>query len=84
MTNCIFDTFCNLLFFEKEKLIEEGDIVYIPRGTMHVGRSTTDKCVIWTTKSPAEEPSLGADHHYPDNMQEIIDGLEKRAEELYE
>ncbi len=75
---------CLFLLGEEEKLIEEGDIVYIPRGTMHVGRSTTDKCVIWTTKSPAEEPSLGADHHYPENMQEIIDGLEKRAEALYE
>ena len=67
---------------DEEKIIEKGDIVHIPRATLHGGRTLTEKAVMWVTKSPADDPSLGADHHYPENLQEIMDNLDRKAAEL--
>ena len=68
---------------DEEKLIGPGDILHIPRGTLHGGRTLTEKAVMFVAKSPAEDPDLGADHHYPDDLQEIIKHLDAKAEELY-
>ena len=58
---------------DEERIIGPGDIVHIPRGTLHGGRTLTEKAVMFVAKSPAEDPDLGADHHYPENLQDIIE-----------
>ena len=68
---------------DEEKIIGPGDIIHIPRGTLHGGRTLNEKAVMFVAKSPAEDPDLGADHHYPDDLQEIIAHLDAKAEELY-
>ena len=67
---------------DEEKVIGPGDIIHIPRGTLHGGRTLDDKAVMFVVKSPAENKDLGADHHYPENFQEIIDHLDSKAKEL--
>ena len=68
---------------DEERIIGPGDIVHIPRGTLHGGRTLTEKAVMFVAKSPAEDPDLGADHHYPDDLQDIIRHLDAKAEEFY-
>jgi hypothetical protein len=37
---------------------------------------------MFVVKSPAEDKDLGADHHYPENLAEIIEHLDAKAKEL--
>ena len=63
---------------DEERIIGPGDILHIPRGTLHGGRTLTEKAVFFVAKSPAEDPDLGADHHYPDDLQDIIKHLDAK------
>ena len=67
---------------DEEKVVGPGDIIHIPRGTLHVGRTLTETAVMFVVKSPAENKDLGADHHYPDDVQEIIGYMDAKAKEL--
>ena len=67
---------------DEEKVVGPGDIIHIPRSTLHGGRTLDEKAVMFVVKSPAEDKDLGADHHYPEDLQEIIAHLEAKAKEL--
>lgn len=66
----------------EEQLIGPGDLVHIPRRTLHSGRTLDEKAVMFVVKSPAEDKDLGADHHYPPDAAEIAARLEAKAKEL--
>ena len=44
---------------DEERIIGPGDIVHIPRGTLHGGRTLTEKAVMFVAKSPPKTPTWG-------------------------
>jgi quercetin dioxygenase-like cupin family protein len=67
---------------EEEQIIEPGDIVHIPRGVLHAGRTLGEKAVMYVVKSPAGGGGLGEDIHYPPDAAEIAARLDAMAEKL--
>jgi len=67
---------------DEERVIEPGDIVHIPRGALHAGRTLGEKAVMYVVKSPAGEGGLGEDIHYPPDAAEIAAHLDEMARKL--
>lgn len=71
-----------MLVGDEERVIGPGDLVHIPPGTLHSGRTIDEKALVFVVKSPAEDKNLGADQHFPPDAAEIAARLESKAREL--
>lgn len=67
---------------EEERVVGPGDLIHIPRGALHGGRTLDEKAVMFVVKSPAGDGDLGADHHYPKDAAEIAAHLDEMARKL--
>ena len=56
---------------------ESGDLVYIPRNTIHGIRVLGDECVFFTCKNKSGEGGLSEDYTGVDNLEELIEKLAK-------
>lgn len=67
---------------DEERVIEPGDLVHVPRGTVHGGRTLDDKAVMFVVKSPAGDGRLDADHKDAENVEELKRHLDEKVKEL--
>ena len=67
---------------DEERIVGPGDIMHIPQGTLHGGRTLNDKAVMFVVKAPATEKDLDSDHHYPDNLEGMISEIEEKASQF--
>ena len=55
---------------DEERIVEPGDLVHIPRFTMHRSRPVNGPATFFTVKSPAGKGELAEDYHKSDNAEE--------------
>ena len=67
---------------DEERVVEPGDLVHIPRNTRHVGRTLTDKAVVFAAKSPCGDGDLAQDYNKAPDAEEVIERLESKLDEL--
>ena len=67
---------------DEEKLIGPGDLVHIPRGAKHGGRTLSDKAVFFAAKSPCGDGDLAQDYNKAPDADEVIERLESKLDEL--
>ena len=67
---------------DEEKLIGPGDLVYIPRGAKHGGRTLTDKAVFFAAKSPCGDGDLAQDYNEAEDAEAIVQRLEEKLREF--
>tara|TARA_Y100000590_G_C15746729_1_gene1022354 strand:+ start:1654 stop:2049 length:396 start_codon:yes stop_codon:yes gene_type:complete len=56
---------------------EAGDLIYIPRNTIHGIRVLDDECRFFTCKSPAGSGGLSEDYTSIPNLEELLEKLKK-------
>lgn len=67
---------------DEEQVIAPGDLVHVPRDTLHGGRTLDDKAVMFVVKSPAGDGRLDADHRDAENVDEIVRHLDEKMKEF--
>ncbi len=67
---------------DEERIIEPGDLVHVPRGTVHGGRTLDDTAVMFVVKSPAGDGRLDQDHNDAENVEELKRHLNEKVKEL--
>jgi len=64
---------------DEERIVGPEDIMHIPRGTLHGGRTLNDKAAMFIVKSTTTEVDLGSDRHYPNNLEEMVSKIEEKT-----
>ena len=67
-----------VLLGDETTTAESGDLVYIPRNTIHGIRVLGDECVFFTCKNKSGEGGLSEDYTGVDNLEELIEKLAKQ------
>ncbi len=67
---------------DEERVIEPGDLVHVPRGTVHGGRTLDEKAIMFVVKSPAGEGRLDEDHRDAENVEALKRHLDEKVREL--
>ena len=71
-----------MILGEEEALVEEGDLVHTPKGTVHSGIIVAEKTVMFVTKSPAGDGNMAQDFKEAGNAEELIFRLKEKYKEL--
>ena len=67
---------------DEERVIAPGDLVHVPRGTVHGGRTLDEKAIMFVVKSPAGEGRLDEDHQDAENVEALKRHLDEKVKEL--
>jgi len=72
-----------LILDGEAKLVGPGDLVHIPRNSVHgAGRSLDERCVFFAVKSPAGSGVMGEDYHGVDNAEELMRMVDVKVQEI--
>ena len=71
-----------MILGQDEGIIGPGDLVHIPRNTVHGGIIIDEKTVMFAVKSPTGDGNLAQDHNDAENADEITEKLKSKFEEL--
>ncbi len=71
-----------LILGEEEGIVGPGDLVHIPRSTVHGGIVLDEKTVLFAVKSPSGNGNLAQDHNDAKNADEITERLKSKYNEL--
>ena len=73
-----------MILGEEESLVEEGDLVHTPKGTVHSGIIVGEKAVMFVAKSPAGDGNMAQDFKEAKNAEELISRLKEKYKEATE
>ena len=71
-----------MILGQDERIIGPGDLVHIPRNTVHGGIIIDEKTVMFAVKSPAGDGNLAQDHNDAENADEITEKLKSKFKEF--
>ena len=71
-----------MILGEEEGIIGPGDLVHIPRNTVHGGIIIDEKAIMFAAKSPVGDGNLAQDHNDAENADEITARLQSKFEKI--
>ncbi len=71
-----------MILGQNEGIIGPGDLVHIPRNTIHGGIIIDEKTVMFAVKSPVGDGNLAQDHNDAENADEITEKLKSKFKEF--